>query len=472
VPDLRSEGASLTLSGAALADSDLLVLGAGAKGTAIAIKAHVLNSLGLASLRVTVVEASRPAAAWLDGEGVTSSREVLAIPPTKDVGFPYQSAWAFGARAGAAIDRAVLDFCWQRYLVEQGRYGHWVDAGSPSVQRRVYGAYLGWVLDRAREGVSFVRGEVARVSLSPQRDRWLLDVAGEDGPCQYGARAFALTGPGVHRTLSHDLEVAPRVLDCDSGRLEIGRVPVERSSDIAIVGGGESALSCMEFVRSLRPDALLTIYTPSLPMSRVESFVENRIFSNPAEIDWPTLSAQERRSFIDRGDRGVFGPDRILAFAFDDRCRFTPGRVMHVSARGGGGGGVRIEYRSREGAAHAEHDYVINCTGFDLLQQLGALVSDDARAEIERRVGAVWGAEERRELAFGRFLELEGMDPLLQIPGLAALSQGPGFANLGSLGVLADRVLSGVCQQEGEGALRPAAREQPARERRSGAAAR
>ena len=58
------------------------------------------------------------------------------------------------------------------------------------------------------------------------------------------------------------------------------------SSDIAIVGGGESALSCIEFVRARRPDARLTVYTANLPMSRVESFLENRVFSRPDEVDW------------------------------------------------------------------------------------------------------------------------------------------------------------------------------------------
>jgi hypothetical protein len=33
------------------------------------------------------------------------------------------------------------------------------------------------------------------------------------------------------------------------------------------------------------------------------------------------------------------------------------------------------------------------------------------------------------------------MSPRLHIPGLAGLSQGPGFANLGALGLLSNRVL-------------------------------
>jgi mycobactin lysine-N-oxygenase len=432
VPNLRREGPGLLL------DTDLLVVGAGAKGTAIAIKAHVLNSLGLGPVNVTLVEASKPAAAWMDGEGVTSSREVLAISPSKDVGFPYQSTCTFG-QAGDAIDRAALSFSWQRYLVEKGTYGHWVDAGSPSVQRRVYGAYLGWVLERASAGVTFVRGRVAHLSLDAHDERWIVDVAGETGPRQYACAAFVLTGPGVHRTLSHDIAAAPRVLDCDSGRMQIASAPVQQSSDVAIVGGGESALSCMELVRTLRPDAHLTIYTPSLPMSRVESFVENRIFSNPEEIDWPSLSVQLRRDFIARSDRGVFGPERIAAFAFDDRCHFVTGRVLHV--RAGSGGGVRVEHAGRGSTVSNEHDYVINCTGFDLLEQLRVLLADDAREELQRRAGPIWDAPSARELSIGRFLEIDGMYPRLHLPGLAGVSQGPGFANLGSLGVLADRVL-------------------------------
>jgi mycobactin lysine-N-oxygenase len=443
-------------------ETDLLVVGAGAKGTAIAMKASVLNSLGVGPVRITLVEATGPASAWMDGGGVSSSRETLAISPAKDVGFPYESACAFGA-LGGAIDEAALCFSWQRHLVDEGRYGRWVDAGSPPVQRRAYGAYLAWVLARAHEGVEVVRGRAARVSLSAHGDRWVIDVASEAGARCYACEALVLTGPGLPRTISHDLDAAPRVLDCDSGRLRIARAPVERSSDVAIVGGGESALSCMEFVRAIRPDAQLTIYTPGLPMSRVESFVENRIFSNPNEIDWPALSLDTRRDFIRRSDRGVLGPERVAAFAYDERCRFVPGRVVHVaSARGGEG--VSVEHAGELGVGLGEHDYVINCTGFDLLEQLRVLCSPDARAEIERRAGPVWDRPPETELAMGRFLELEGMEPRLQLPGLAGLSQGPGFANLGSLGILSDRVLQpfAVPAPSGRTGSKRCARAQPA----------
>jgi mycobactin lysine-N-oxygenase len=103
---------------------------------------------------------------------------------------------------------------------------------------------------------------------------------------------------------------------------------------------------------------------------------------------------------------------------------------------------VAVEHAGEGGVGIGEHDYLINCTGFDLLEQLRVLCSPDTRLQIESRVGPVWGRPPETELAMGRFLELEGMEPRLQLPGLAGLSQGPGFANLGSLGVLADRVLA------------------------------
>ena len=41
------------------------------------------------------------------------------------------------------------------------------------------------------------------------------------------------------------------------------------------------------------------------------------------------------------------------------------------------------------------------------------------------------------------------MYPRLHIPGLGGLSQGPGFANLGSLGLLANRVLQPLMAELG-----------------------
>jgi mycobactin lysine-N-oxygenase len=472
---------------------DLLVVGAGAKATALAAKIHALNTIGAGPLALTIVEATEVAASWLGRNGMTSGEEPLAIPPIKDIGFPYQSSNAFG-ELGAELDRAMMQFTWQQYMIGKGEYARWVNAGSPAVQHRDYGRYLSWVLAQATAGVTIVRGRVTQVSLPEQGGHWTVEVmepsahaatngsrpepserapaphsAGPKssepvGRSQYECDALVLTGPGVHRALPHDPDAAARIFHCDSRRGELARIPPEQSSDIAIVGGGESALSAVAFLRDFRPAARMTVYTPMLPLSRGESFLENRVFSNPDEVAWSDLDLPTRRDFVKHCDRGVFDPGTLASIAYDERCRFVTGRVMHVgshtkhSGRGGVGGGsesrdggaVYVDYACAEGLTSARHDYLINCTGFDLLEQLRGLFSPALRTEIERRAGPVWDRPPEAEVAIGRALELEGMRPRLYIPGLAALSQGPGFANLGCLGLLANRVLAPLVLDESE----------------------
>ncbi len=396
-----------------------------------------------------MIEGTEVAASWKGRNGMTSGEEPLAVTPIKDVGFPYQSHVEFG-EAGEAIDAALAQFTWQQHMISKRRYARWVDAGSPPVRHRDYGEYLTWVLSRATEGVSHLRGRVTQVTLDPDGERWVVEVEERDGTSRHACGALVLTGPGIHRAFPHEPAVAERVFHCDSKRDEFARIPEERECDVAIVGGGESALSATMFLRGLRPQCRFTIYTPMLPMSRGESFLENRVFSNPDTVEWESLDQQTRRDFVKHSDRGVFDPPSLAAIAYDDRCRFVTGRVTDVGAAASGEG-VRLDYESPEGTVSAEHDYVANCTGFDLLAQLRTLFPAEVREEIERRVGGLWDQPAGTEVPIGRHLELVGMRPRLQIPGLAGLSQGPGFANLGALGLLSNRVLQPFLLGEDDG---------------------
>lgn len=424
--------------------TDLIVVGAGAKASGIATKVHAFNRIGLGPLSMKVVEGVEPAASWLGRNGMTSGEEPLAVTPIKDVGFPYQSHREFG-EAGEAIDAETMGFSWQRYMVGKRDYARWIDAGSPSVRHRDYGAYLRWVLSRATEGVSHVRGKVVAVWLAG--GRWQVDVAEPDGTTRHEAGALVLTGPGVHRSFPHEEAIAGRVFHCDSRREEFARLPEDREVDVGVVGGGESALSCVMFLRGLRPQVRCTVYTPMLPMSRGESFLENRVFSNPDVVEWEALDERTRRDFVKHSDRGVFDPPSLAAIAFEERARFVTGRVTDVGAATGGEG-VRLEYEAPEGSGGREHEYVVNCTGFDLLAQLRSLFSPEVRGEIEAEVGPLWDRPPGTEVPIGRHLELRGLSPRLQIPGLAGLSQGPGFANLGALGLLSNRVLQPLLQEK------------------------
>jgi mycobactin lysine-N-oxygenase len=422
-----------------MSEYDLIVVGAGAKAAGIATKVHIANSLGLARISLLVIEGTEMAASWKGRNGMTSGEEPLAVTPIKDIGFPYQSHIEFG-EAGEAIDAALAQFTWQQHMISTRRYARWVDAGSPQVRHRDYGEYLTWVLSRATEGVEHLAARVTQVTLEEEGERWLVEAEAAEGKEVHAGGALVLTGPGIHRAFPHEPAVAERVFHCDSRRDEFARIPERTQCDVAIVGGGESALSATMFLRGMRPDCRYTIYTPMLPMSRGESFLENRVFSNPDTVEWESLDQQTRRDFVKHSDRGVFDPPSLAAIAYDDRCRFVTGRVTDVGAAAGGEG-VRLEFEAPEGTGSREHDFVANCTGFDLLAQLRTLFPAAAREQIERNCGPIWDQPAGSEVPIGRNLELTGMRPWLHIPGLAGLSQGPGFANLGALGLLSNRVL-------------------------------
>jgi mycobactin lysine-N-oxygenase len=424
-------------------ENDILIVGAGAKAAALAAKVHTINTLGLAEISMTVIEKTEPAASWLGRNGMTSGEEPLAIPPIKDVGFPYQSSRQFG-ELGDRIDAELLPFTWQRFAMERHEYAAWVNSGSPSVMHKDYGTYLGWVLERATAGVTVYDGRVTEVALAEGRDSWEIEVAERgcpEDPERHRGRNLVLTGPGVHRHFPHDPEVESRVFHCDSRRDEFVRVPEDEEVEIAIIGGGESALSALVFLRDLRPAAHLTVYTPTLPLSRGESFLENRVFADPDNVDWEHLDIETRRDFIKHCDRGVFDSSVLERIADDDHLSFLCGRAVHVSLSDDGEGAL-LEFESpSEGMSSQRYDFVINCTGFDLLRQLRGLFPDAVRDEVEEQCGPLWDSPPKFEVPIGRGLELEGVRPRLHIPGLGGLRQGPGFANLGSLGLLANRVL-------------------------------
>jgi outer membrane protein assembly factor BamB len=419
--------------------SDLLIVGAGAKAAAIAAKVDAMNGLGLAELTVTIVEKTESAASWKGLNGMTSGEEPLAVPPIKDVGFPYRSSRQFPA-VGDELDAALLPLSWQRHAIERGEYAPWVNSGAPPILHRDYGTYLAWVLERATEGVTMLSGRVVAIELDSAREHWVIDVEGDE-PRRLRGRALLLTGPGVHRAFPHDPAAEPRVLHCDSRRGEFARLPDDREVDVAIVGGGESALSALVFLRAMRPQAKITVYTPMLPLSRGESFLENRVFADPDDVGWEHLDLEARKDFVKHCDRGDFDAGVIARLAGEQRCSFELGRAVHVnSARRGEE--VELELETAAGPTIAHHEYVVNCTGFDLLAQLRGLFAEPVRADLESRVGPIWDRPPGTELRFDRSLALDGMEPRLHIPGLAGLSQGPGFANLGSLGLLANRVLA------------------------------
>jgi mycobactin lysine-N-oxygenase len=97
----------------------LAVIGAGAKGIAIAAKARALAAAGFGPPRVVLVERSAPAADWIGRQGYTDGSLPLGTPPEKDVGYPYPPS--LGAASGAVTD-AMMAYSWPRKLIAGGTY--------------------------------------------------------------------------------------------------------------------------------------------------------------------------------------------------------------------------------------------------------------------------------------------------------------------------------------------------------------
>ncbi len=173
------------------------------------------------------------------------------------------------------------------------------------------------------------------------------------------------------------------------------------------------------------------------------------MFADPDNVDWEHLDVETRRDFVKHCDRGVFDSSVLERIADDDHLSFVTGRAMHVSLADDGEAAV-LEFDSpSEGEMAQRYDFVVNCTGFDLLRQLRGLFPDAVRDEVEEQCGPLWDSPPQTEIPIGRGLELEGVHPRLHIPGLGGLRQGPGFANLGSLGLLANRVLQPLLSELG-----------------------
>lgn len=413
----------------------LTVIGAGAKGVAVAAKAAVLRDMGVDAPDVVVVERAEVAANWDAVGGWTDGQHRLGTNPEKDVGFPYRSALV--RRRNAELDERMTRFSWQSYLIATGAFAEWIDRGRPAPAHHRWARYLRWVSEQI--GMTVVSGDVQRISVDGER--WALHthdtVLHSDG--------VMITGPGqAERSI---LPGHPRVLSIAQfwhRAAEHERIAAER---VAVIGGGETAASMLNELFRHRVSTI-TVISPSVTLfTRGESFFENTLFSDPT--GWTGLTLAERRDAMARTDRGVFSARVQDALLADDRIRHLRGRVAHAVPRDGR---IRLTLNSDRGGERLEtvhgFDLVIDGSGADALWFL-PLLGQDARDLIELGLGGPLTGDALSE-SIGYDLAVSNVTPKLFLPGLSGLNQGPGFPNLSCLGLLSDRVLGadlGAAQQ-------------------------
>ncbi|WP_319449119.1 MULTISPECIES: NADPH-dependent L-lysine N(6)-monooxygenase MbtG [unclassified Mycobacterium] len=405
----------------------LAVIGAGAKAIAIAAKAAELRAMGVDAPDVVAVERSGVAANWQSGGGWTDGNHRLGTGPEKDVGFPYRSSLV--PRRNAELDERMTRHSWQAYLVATGQFAEWIDRGRPAPTHRRWSQYLRWVADDV--GLSVVQGEVQRISVDDYR--WTLHT--ED--TTVAADGVVVTGPGQpERSV---LPGNPRVMSIAQfwhRAAQHERISAER---VAVIGGGETAASMLNELFGHRVSTI-TVISPSVTLfTRGESFFENTLFSDPT--GWTSLTLAERRDALARTDRGVFSARVQDALLADDRIRHLRGRVAHAVARDDR---IRLTLSTNTAGEAVEtvhgFDLVIDGSGADAMWFL-PLFSQDALDVLELGLGCPLSGEALQE-SIGHDLAVSHVHPKLFLPGLSGLTQGPGFPNLSSLGLLSDRVLA------------------------------
>ncbi|RAV12746.1 lysine 6-monooxygenase [Mycolicibacterium sp. GF69] len=408
----------------------LAVVGAGAKAVAVAAKAAELRDMGIDAPDVVAVEKTGVAANWQSDGGWTDGQHRLGTSPEKDVGFPYRSALV--PRRNAELDERMTRHSWQQYLISTGQFAEWVDRGRPAPTHRRWSQYLRWVAGNVE--MTVVSGEVRGISVDTEsgEPRWALHTPDRTVP----ADGLMITGPGQpERSI---LPGNPRVLSIAQFWHRAAQHELICAERVAVIGGGETAASMLNELFRHRVSTI-TVISPQVTLfTRGEGFFENTLFSDPT--GWTSLTMGERRDALLRTDRGVFSARVQEALLADDRIRHLRGRVAHAVARDGR---IRLTLSTTAGGESLEtvhgFDLVIDGSGADAMWFV-PLLGQDALDLLELGLGAPLTPDVLQE-AIGDDLALSGVQPKLFLPGLAGLTQGPGFPNLSCLGLLSDRIL-------------------------------
>ncbi|MER5636576.1 SidA/IucD/PvdA family monooxygenase [Kitasatospora sp. NPDC002227] len=414
------------------AGAPLLVIGAGPKAIALAVKSRVLRAAGFDVPEVLAVERDSTAANWREGRGWTNGLQRLGTLPEKDLGFPYDcSTWgdADDPLTGE-IARRMAGFSWSSHLLDRGSYARWIDRGRPQPSHREWAAYLEWAAERA--GLRTVIAEVRHAEITD--GGWTLTVHDGERTSEVHGCGLLVSGPGP--TAGAVDPDGTRVVDTAGfWRLVTEGLPA-RARQVTVIGAGETAGT---IVRELAVglDRQVTVVTPRATLySRGESAFENRYYSDPT--GWTGLTEADRLEFIRRTDRAVFSQDVQDDLALTRNVTWEPGRVVGTGEAGTGQVEVEIAYGGRRHSHLA--DLVVDATGGDPMW-FTRLLGPRAEQALRDALGGDL-ARERVERTIDTSLAVDGMPAPLHLPNLAALAQGPGFPNLSSLGRLSDRVLA------------------------------
>ena len=418
----------------------LAIIGAGPKAVSIAVKTHVLSTFGFNTPEIVILEKSGIGANWKPGTGFTNGNQRLGTSADKDIGFPYRS-FCWGDQINKKIDKAMQAYSWQSYLIEKNTFSSWIDRGRPQPTHLQWSEYLRWSLEKVliNKNIRLEHFDVEKISISSD-NTW--EIEGKDSvkSKKISSHGLVLTGPGDIRRM-HGVPDHPRVWDAHSVWNKVKLLEgVDETINIAVIGNGETAASTALLLGNVSPFIHIDIITPvAMSYSRGESFVENHMYTDPFKGNWHELTLEDRKTFIERTDRGVFSMAAKKELDQMDNIDIIPGWFKGINLNRADDLIVEIEYNERP--EHRLYDFVALSIGFDPLLFLSKRTTPETQSQIlaKSKVPS-WSALDFEE-NIGEDLALETMNPRLHLPMIAGLKQGPGFPNLSCLGLLSDQIL-------------------------------
>lgn len=420
----------------------LAVIGGGPKALALAAKARVLDKLGIATIRVVIIEQHEIAANWRGKYGFTTGDQGLGTSPEKDVGFPYRSMF------GLEVDREMLTYSWTMYQVSTGRFGEWVDRGRHHPTHREWAQYLEFVF--AESAPEFICGtKVDRIQFSKRGFNLLLRSGQKEGSLPVNGVVF--TGPGIpKKTTGATYEWTARILHGQNIYLHLEDLQERAVRRVAVIGGGETSASAVLALLDLgEPLEIDIIYRGGAVFSRGESYAENHRFTDPS--GWTNLALKEREEFIQRTDRGVFSVAANEVIDEAENVHIINGEVIDLFDDGET---VQVELRRHEEIVEYKYDVVVVAIGYEDTVPFTYMPNRVRRLLTSPRPQKIYKLRKLvdEHLRIPHPLKKITGEPEyvnLHFPMLAGLSQGPGFPNLSCLGVLSDRILGAYLEVEG-----------------------
>jgi len=414
----------------------LIVIGAGPKSLAIAAKNKVLKELGVNAPDLIIIEKNEIAAHWTGNSGYTNGKMTLGTGPEKDIGYPYDTT-EYSDELNKSINTEMLKFSWAHYLVAIGKYSDYVDRGKPFPKHYEYANYLRWVFNEVKDNVIFKKGLVTSMDVV-SKNKVTVSFHSELGIGRVEGDGVVITGPGVSNTHLNEIKDS-RILDIEKFWMNYKKLAFDSKTKIAIVGAGENSASIALALGEIEESMKIDIIVPTgVIFTRGESYFENRVYSDPKSGNWADLTNDDKLNFIRRTDLGVFGQYAQNQLNEREDVNIIAGRVNKILPHADS---LFIEHTYNKKVKSSSYDYVVIATGFDQLKLVRDLMTETFLQKVKKELNVTCLNESNLVDKIGKDMAIENYYPKIHLPMISRIKQGPGFANLSSLGRLSDQVL-------------------------------